>query len=314
MLGVGASQSLAVQFTPTDTANINKATASVAINVLNAPPTISSVSASPNPATVGDIVILFAAASDINDTLTYSWAFGDGTSGTGASVSHKYAIGTFAAFVTVTDLSGATVTSSVTVKVNPLPNTSEDSIPGNSPAVLDTDGDGFPDQLEVVNGTSASNAKDTPTGSPAGPPLLLPDAKLAIKLNFAKAGSDSIGLAGTLILPAGSITGKKLSVTIGGVAKSFTLDGKGGAKVGGDSVKVASKGLSSRTGKFAVKLSKGTFAAMLSGYGLTSTVDVKSAPVSVPIVLLFANTLYEKNQAQLYTAKAGKTGATKDKK
>ncbi len=61
---------------------------------------------------------------DAGQTLTYSWTFGDGTTGTGAQPSKTYADnGSFTATVTVTDPYGATSSASATVTVNNVPPT-----------------------------------------------------------------------------------------------------------------------------------------------------------------------------------------------
>ncbi|HYF49202.1 MAG TPA: PKD domain-containing protein [Planctomycetota bacterium] len=104
-----------------DNAGLCSATfTNVSVTRPNLPPVITSTpTATPNPATVGQSVSFSAAASDPNgDALTYAWNFGDGTSASGANVSHAYsAAGTYTASVTVSDPSGATDTASVTVNV-----------------------------------------------------------------------------------------------------------------------------------------------------------------------------------------------------
>ena len=75
----------------------------------NAPPTITTpLSATPNPAPIGQAVTLSVTASDPNgDPLTYTFDFDDGTApvqGSSNSVQHTYAsLGTFTATVTVSD-------------------------------------------------------------------------------------------------------------------------------------------------------------------------------------------------------------------
>ena len=76
---------------------------------------------------------------------------------------------------------------------------------------------------------------------------------------------------------------------------------------------MASKGTSARTAKFAVKLSKGDFAAVLAPLGLTSA-NVQNQAVSIPLMVVLGDSVFAKTQAQTYSAKAGKAGATKDKK
>ncbi len=85
------------------------------------PPKIASgPTATPNPARVGDLVSLAAAATG-NEPLTYTWDFGDTTAPqTGASIAHIYAAaGTYNATVTVTDVNNLTVQGSVQIVVTP---------------------------------------------------------------------------------------------------------------------------------------------------------------------------------------------------
>ncbi len=100
---------------------VGSATSIAAIlTVLDPGPSITSpASAVPNPATVGQSVAFTVAANDPDgDTLLYRWSFGDGSTGSGNSISHAYsAAGVFAASVTVDDGKGTTVVSNVNVSV-----------------------------------------------------------------------------------------------------------------------------------------------------------------------------------------------------
>ena len=91
--------------------------------VTNVPPT-ASISANP----VSGVAPLSTAFSGANsrDTdgsiVSYTWSFGDGTSGSGISVSHTYAAaGTYTARLTVVDNSGASASSTVAITVTAPP-------------------------------------------------------------------------------------------------------------------------------------------------------------------------------------------------
>ena len=78
--------------------------------------------ATPNPATAGQPVTLVSVAGSLSgNPLSYAWDFGDGSTGTGATVTHVYATGgVFTATVTVSDMN-LTSTASVNVGVNAAP-------------------------------------------------------------------------------------------------------------------------------------------------------------------------------------------------
>jgi hypothetical protein len=87
----------------------------------NDPPVAGTVAVSPQTALMAATEVRFTSqgASDPNnDSLTYTWDFGDGSSGAGQAVSHVYrTAGAFTAKLTVSDgKKSATATAGVTVK------------------------------------------------------------------------------------------------------------------------------------------------------------------------------------------------------
>jgi autotransporter-associated beta strand protein len=283
----------------------------VSLVALNVPPMLtSSIVATPSPAAAGQTITFSAPATDANnDTLTFAWNFGDGMNASGASVTHSYPLaGTYAVSVMVSDGFGGSVNGSIMLVVNP-------PLVGSG---TDTDGDGFSDAFEAAVGTDPNSATNTPTGAAAtaGSIQSLTLGKVSIKLNFAKTNADAIGFAGTFAVPAGFKTaGAKVSFDIGGIAKSFVLDAKGGSKKNGDTFKLAvksSKGnVAAQTSKFAMTAKGGSFAAALAGAGLVGTADVKGKPVTVVFTAIFNNTVLQKARTLTYTAKKGKTGSAK---
>lgn len=176
---------------------------------------------------------------------------------------------------------------------------------------VDLDGDGFLDAIEGAAGTSSLDAAATPfSGVPAGPPQPLILSKLQIKLNFAKPNSDALSLSGALPAPDGfAPIGQQVIIYVSGVAKAFTLDEKGKSLPSGkDSVKLSKPKLGAA--KFSAKLSGGAFAKTLEDEGLANA-DAKNEIKQVPVTVVFNQALYQGAQAQVYSAKAGKSGRTK---
>jgi PKD repeat protein len=90
----------------------------VSITVTDEPPQVSLL-ASPTILIEGQSAHFDSGATDPDgDPLTFSWDFGDSGTSTGANPTHFYATaGVYTATVTVTDISGATVTQSITINV-----------------------------------------------------------------------------------------------------------------------------------------------------------------------------------------------------
>jgi immune inhibitor A len=89
---------------------------------VNAAPT-AAASADPKTAAAGETVTFSSAGSfddlDAPEELTYEWAFGDGSTASGATATHAYAAkGTYEATLTVTDSAGLSDTDTVSITVS----------------------------------------------------------------------------------------------------------------------------------------------------------------------------------------------------
>lgn len=108
--------------TATDSAG-HIGSASTTVTVRDVPPTVTL---SDPAGTIGVPVNFSAIATDVSPAVeaagfTYSWNFGDGTTGTGATPSHAYsAAGTYTVKVTATDEYGDSGTASMSVMISSL--------------------------------------------------------------------------------------------------------------------------------------------------------------------------------------------------
>ena len=251
----------------------------------------------------GAAPITFSASIGLPDGLTLSGATISGT---------PMKAGTFVVMLTASNSAGKD-TQSLTIVIAAA-GSGGGSTTSNS--LLDTDGDGFPDELEIALGTSPTDPKNTPFGgAPAGTPQALTLAKFQIKLNFAKTGGDSISSSGQIPIPASfSPSGKQVVVDVGGVIRIFTLTDKAaGVSTQGDTLKVKVKSVkgvvAAQTGTFMLKIAKGNFADKLTDEGLINANT--SATVNVPVIVLFNNALFKVIPSVPYKAKQSKSGMTK---
>ncbi|HNS23253.1 MAG TPA: CARDB domain-containing protein [Candidatus Bipolaricaulis anaerobius] len=98
-------------------------TRTVTVGTPNQPPTASFTFSPPNPDPGENVTFNASASSDPDGSIvTYSWSFGDGTTGTGMPITKAYtADGFYVVTLTVTDNLGATGTTTRTIQVGTPP-------------------------------------------------------------------------------------------------------------------------------------------------------------------------------------------------
>ena len=213
----------------------------------------------------------------------------------------------------------------------------------------DSDGDGFPDDVEIALGTNPFDATSTPFGNgrPANvahPVQVVNITAMQIKLNFAGGSKDTITASGTisveksftksshqltLVIPA--LAG--FASTPPGIVRIFLLGGKGTASSatladgktsasGSSSFKLS---VSRKTdtflglvAKFQFKLASGTdFAPVLATRGLTNNQTFKNTADVVRVSFLLDPTsptdpiFYDAQKVMIWNVKKGKVGTAR---
>jgi uncharacterized protein YkwD len=180
----------------------------------------------------------------------------------------------------------------------------------------DSDGDGVADELEVALGTSPGSANSSPL-APGVTTQSLILSRLRVKLNFLDTvnGKDQITLQGLLPIPAGfSASGKKVTLDVGGVIRTFTLDARGNnTPKGKDSfrVRLTPNATGAYNARYQIKLNKAVFSTTLADEGLVGTETVTAVYRPVPVLMLFNETLYAVDQPELYWARQQLSGYAK---
>jgi len=179
----------------------------------------------------------------------------------------------------------------------------------------DVNGDGAAD---VIIGAPYASPNGTYSGASHvvfGPSKPLDVSKMKIGLNFATPGKDSVSIKGTIRLPDGfSPAGQKLRINVGGVIKSYVLDGKGAVKSGADAFKLQIKSsggvVEAQDAPFTISFKKGDFDDFYLDEGLINS-NVKSEQVSILTNIFLGHEFSSAMVPQSYTAKQGKSGKTK---
>lgn len=269
-------------FTVTVTVSDGVLSVSASLTQIVYHPTLPNITegptANPNPAVVGNNVMLNAQASNAaGDTMTYTWDFGDGSATQqGPAVLHAFAVkGEYTVTVTVSDPSGNSTSGSVIVEVT------------------DPGGGG------------------TPTGQ-------IGITKIKLKLNFKKANRDLLAVQGVILIPDGfNPDGMAVDVDASGVFGSFVLDAKGKAKTdaNGDKNKKFMLKLKIKKGvvqagecKFTMTFKKGDFQDTWRRFGLEDA-DITGRNVSIPMTVAFPTMIYPDFLAGDYKARKGRSGS-----
>jgi hypothetical protein len=134
-------------------------------------------------------------------------------------------------------------------------------------------------------------------------------AKLAVALKFSRSGADSITLSGQFPLADGTaLAGKSVTIDVGGVSRTFTLDAKGRSPKGVDAAAV--KPPKGGVAKFTASFRKGDFAAALQDEGLSNaTVANVYAPTLVTVT--FDGAGNAETFQLVYAAKQGRSGTAR---
>lgn len=290
------------------------------------PPALSSINATPNPATPGASV-QFALNAGGAGPLRYDWRFGDGATSALNSPSHAYAAtGTYASNVTVTDLLGQISAASLNVLVAAAtqPGATDPNNPGGTGGGTAGGGTGGADP-GTGGGDPGGIGGETPGDGVDGGGVTVPLAVTKLQGRMSPgAGRDQCVLAGAIpAMPAQfNPSGKSMTVNVGGASLTVLLDrfGRGKSANGNVSLKMKATVKNPLTKKrefaggavpFTAQLKNGSWDAIWLEKGIALPLDSKKSAVSVDVRIQFNANTYVATVPAFYTGRKDKAGSFK---
>ncbi len=191
------------------------------------------------------------------------------------------------------------------------------TVVGVSFTTVDSDSDGFPDEIESTLGTDPEDPSSTPFGGSPTTAQALTLKKLGVKLTFSAANKDALALTGSFpITQSFNLAGATVAFDVAGITRQFTLSSKGASPTGKgitDTFKLKVKNTKGAvqapvTATFTLSLKNTALAAKLADEGLGNFTG--KLPVKIPIVGVFNGAEYSFTKDTLYAGVHGKSGKT----
>ena len=142
---------------------------------------------------------------------------------------------------------------------------------------------------------------------------VIKSGKIVVNLNFAEANKDSFRLTGTIrVAPNAVISGQVVTLNVGGVTKTYTLDENGGSNaVDNEMFKIFIKHKADNVGsadvKFYLLATNGSFQSAWKDEGMIDA-DADRQSLKVKVTLTFLGNVYTATLTQQYNASKGKKG------
>ncbi|MEI6233968.1 MAG: M28 family peptidase [Planctomycetota bacterium] len=176
----------------------------------------------------------------------------------------------------------------------------------NGGAYVDSDGDGFSDEIETVLGSDPGLIASTPSSLPSATRVGTFELSGAVvALDFSSSFSDLVSVAGTLRIHAGFAPLDTVAIVdVGGVVKSFVLKSMGAGKIGSNtfSLKVKNvKGVvSEQLAPVTFTLGQGNFKQQFGPLGLTN-LGFRGKPVTIPVTIILAGEVHRATRLLIYS-------------
>jgi hypothetical protein len=160
----------------------------------------------------------------------------------------------------------------------------------------------------LVGGIAAPGVVQSMTVGPTDNPPRVVVKTMHMTLNFKRAGRDTVSLVGSVPTPIGALDGKVVTVDVGGVSKTFTLDSKGRGKIlKYETTRIA--GASSHGLAWKLAWKRQDLVSSLVDEQMNGLVFAKRDPRQVEVKLTMDGRTYRVLVNLAYSAKPGKTGS-----